>query len=431
MNRNRCSSGRRPEGCAATGTPSPRSLALRRSAARLLSGLPAVLLALLLAGLAPHGLAAQAGGDAPDAATVEEAAGPGSACPEERELCVQAERTGGIDLKTGVAHLEGNVRGVVRSRGLRFSGESLKAFRNGGEQWVRLVLERDVHLEQAGRTSESDHGVLERDEIRLSGHVRIEHEELRIEGQEAIIRTDGRRTVVHGLPGQPLLVLLRRALLVEEPDATPAGAPRAAPDPDEVTTTVRAQKAVVEDDPPRVTLTGDVRIEQSDERLRLTAQQVTLNFLEDRALESFRAEGDVVISQPDRRIAADFAQSRNALRTILLVGHATMQQKGTFDLKSDRMEVHADASKGILQSQDRQKPITLSLDLAGGQRYGLTQAGMLKLTDQGVPTGVLEKLAPLIGQTYASRTGFREAVSRHLTRREVAAYLDTIVANAR
>jgi lipopolysaccharide export system protein LptA len=400
MNRNRCSSGRRPERVAPSGRARPRA------AARLAT-------ALLLSAL----LAAAAAGLRPLRAQPADAL---AACPQGKELCVRAERSGGIDLKSGVAHLEGDVQGVMRSRELAFSGEMLTAFRNGGQEWVRLVLDHDVRVRQQDRRSESDHGVLEHDEIRLSGHVRIDHADMHLEGHEALMRSDGSRTVLHGLPDTPLTLVVQRPLIAPEEGAPQEG----------VSTTVHSQKAIVEEQPRRVTLTGSVHVEQSDGRLRMDAQQVTLYFEGDE-LESFRAEGNVTIAQPDRRVTADVAQSRNQLKTILLVGHATLQQQGTFDLKSDRMEVYADSSKGVVQSQDRQKPITLSLDLAGGQSYGLTQAGMLKLSGMGVPPPVLEKLAPLIGQTYPSRAAFREAVSRHLSRRETDRHMDTILSNAR
>ena len=400
MNRHRCCSGRRPESPAARGTPIPGSPWLRLVATLLLV------------------LAAAAGGSA--RAQTDE---PALSCPVERELCVQAERSGGIDLKTGVAHLEGNVQGLVRSRALRFSGQSLTAYRDSGQEWVRLVLDQDVRLRQTDRKSASDHGVLEREEIRLTGNVSIEQQDLRIDGAEAEIRSDGSRTVVRGLPEAPLTLVLQRPLLT---DASAPGSAAAGG-----TTSLRAQKMVLENQPRRAVLTGNVHLEQSNDHLRLDAEQVTLNFSEGNVVESFRAEGNVVIAQPERRISADFAQSRNELRTILLVGHATMQQKGAFDLKSDRMEVYADASKGILQSHDRQKPITLSLDLAGGSTYGLTQAGILKLSAKGVSPTVLEKLAPLIDKTFPSRATFREAVSQRLTRHEQDTLLDTILANAR
>jgi lipopolysaccharide export system protein LptA len=424
----------------------------------------ALLLAALLCG-AP-GLRA-APEPEPPAAVV---AAPLPACPPDKELCVQADRTGDIDLKTGVAHLDGNVRGLMRSRDLSFRGQSLAAYRDGGQEWVRLVLERDVRVTQGDKVSESDHGVLERDEVRLTGHVRIRDEELRLAGNDAQIRADGSRTVVRGLPHEPMSLLLQRALLAAPPTgqapaasreqpagqappasreqpagqeppaeaatATPVGAegaatPEAAAAPAEpVTTRLLAQRAVLEQPPRRVTLSGEVRIDQSDQGLHLEAQQVTLFFTPQSTLDSFRAEGNVVITQPERRISADFAQSRNQLRTILLVGHATMRQQGKFDLKSDRMEVYSDASKGLMESHDHQKPITLSLELGGGTSYGLTQAGMLRLSQQNVAPAVLDKLAPLIGKTYPSRTAFREAVTGRLTNRESEKYLDAILATA-
>lgn len=417
MNRNRCSSGKRPDGVAGRAARRAARIAIpprhrftpppRRH--RLALGLLALCAPWLL--------------HAPAAAAE-------LACPEDKELCVQAERSGGIDLKTGVAHLEGNVQGIVRSRALEFSGRSLTAFRNGGQEWVRLVLEEDVQLRQQGRESVSDHGVLERDEIRLNGNVRIEQEEMRIEGHEALITSEPARTVVHGEPGVPLTIRIDRALLAANGQAPPGTESGAAP-VQTVTTELRALKAVVEETPKRLVLSGSVHIRQSDDRLRIDAQAVTLFFTPESALESFRAEGNVVIAQPDRRISADFAQSRNELQTILLVGHATMQQAGQFDLKSDRMEVFVDSSKGIMQSQDRQKPITLSLELGDAPTYGLTPQHVRTLSGQGIPAATLDKLAPVVGERYPSREELRKAVAARLTPAESRRHLDAILAVTR
>lgn len=378
-------------------------------------------------------------------------------CPEEKALCVQAERSGGIDLKTGVARLEGNVRGFIRARGLSFAAERLTAFREGGQEWVRLVLEGDVRLVQDDREAAGDNSVLERNTVRLTGHVRIARPDLHITGHEAVIESDVGRTVVRGQPDAPLVATLHQSLLATTPAAqgTPApppppeaGGPAPAPngepaadgksateapgegEPGAVTSRLSAQSMVMEGEPPRVVLTGDVHIEQSDGGLRMEARQVTLRFAEDRTLESFDAEGNVVIHQPDRRISADFAQSRNRLETILLVGNARMQEAGQFDVASERMEVYADSGKGILQSQDRRKPITLSLELAGDQPYGLTGPAMLTLSQRGVAPRTLEKLAPLIGKKFPSRAAFRKAVAPLLERKEAERYLDTILAVA-
>lgn len=452
MNRNPCSSGKRPEGAAPIATTSGRTArspqwsapcAVGRAAGSRRAGRTTTLrrVALCLAVLCVTALGA------PLPATAQAATGPPD-CPEGRELCVQAERSGGIDLKTGVAHLVGNVRGIVRSRALEFSGRSLTAFRNGGgQEWVRLVLEDEVELRQQDRASRSDHGVLERNEIRLTGNVEIEQGDLHIKGHEATIRSDPARTTIHGLPGTPLTVRLARPLLRSDSagaaggEAPPGiGSPaatggrqatgQAAPGPG-ATTTLHALKAVVEEQPRRVVLTGNVHIEQSDNQLSIDAQQVALFFTAASELESFRAEGGVVIAQPERRISADFAQSRNALRTILLVGHASMQQKGQFDLKSDRMEVFVDANKGIMQSQDRQQPITLSLQLGGEKTYGLTRQNLLTLSDRGMPPDTLEKLSPLVGQRYETPTALREAVAGRLTPRERQRHLETILTTAR
>lgn len=432
-------------------------------------------------------------------------------CPPDKDLCVQADRTGGIDLKTGVANLEGNVRGLMRSRQLTFRSDTLAAYRDGGKEWRRLVLDQNVHITQRDEVSESDHGVLTRDEVHLSGHVRMRQQDLRLQGDDALIRADGSRTVVRG---SPMSLQMRRALLpppeegsheakspakagpgAPAPGAAPKGQPagasqagavggrgsvpateprgtgpgaqavippsapaagqpagaheaaeapqaaavpgkaaamgaKAAAEPTEpITTTLSAEKAVLEGTPKHAELTGNVHVVQSDGSLDMRAQEVTLQFTADSKLKSFRAQGNVVITQPDRRISADFAQSEDDLKTILLVGNATMQQTGQFELKSARMVVYADARKGILQSGNQQKPITLSMDLSK-QTFELTQASMIKLSEKGLPSAVLNKLTPLIGHAYDSREAFRKAVADHLSKSEAGTYSDLIADTA-
>jgi hypothetical protein len=56
---------------------------------------------------------------------------------------------------------------------------------------------------------------------------------------------------------------------------------------------------------------------------------------------------------------------------------------------------------------------------------------MIALSDQGLPPAVLEKLAPLLNRSFATRAGFIEAVETRLTDPEARRHLDAIVAAAR
>ena len=105
----------------------------------------------------------------------------------------------------------------------------------------------------------------------------------------------------------------------------------------------------------------EVRREELD--WTLTADSVRLDFDEEDKLAGFRAEGKVRIEQPERILSADIAYSENLNETVVLVGNAKIVQQGQFSLTSDRVEVYSDAKKGVVQSKDRQRPVTLELDL--------------------------------------------------------------------
>ncbi len=95
------------------------------------------------------------------------------------------------------------------------------------------------------------------------------------------------------------------------------------------------------------------------------------------------------------------------------------------------MEVHADARKGLLESQDRSKPIQLSLDLGGaGSTYRLHRGAMLTLAEADTPPTVLDKLAPLLDRTFETRSAFTDAVRARLSAEEARQHLDAIVAAA-
>ncbi len=316
--------------------------------------------------LSPAALPAQTRGSQPSSAQPlsTQLVGQPPDCPPEKEFCVRAERTGGIDLKTGVIHLEGNVVGIIRSRSLTFSGQVLKAFRKGKHTWDRLVLEKNVRLTLKKKLI-SDQGTWEQ----VSGNSR---------------------------------------------------------DPAREGTMLLAQRAEMEMNTGQLKLSGNVRIEQGNGKLRMMGQTIELSLDETSALQSFKMEGNIEIAQPGRVITADRAESRNGLRTILLIGNASVKQKGAFDFQSDRMEVYTDVEKGVLKSSDEKKPITLTLDLDAGKPYQLKREGMISLADQGLPASLLEKLAPILNRRFESRASLMEAVEDRITPEESEAYLETV-----
>ena len=342
-------------------------------------------------------------------------------CPKDRQLCLQADKSGGIDLKTGVAHLMGNVKGLMRARQLEFEGQSLKAYRGGGKEWVRLVIEGGVRIRQPGRQSKSDRSVLEKGRIRLSGNVTITQGDISIQCQDALLESDPERTVVRGGAGAPLRIVLKRVLV---------GAPRK-PSAKPVNTVITAAKAVLEENARLVRLSGNVRILQSDNGLEIKAERVTLRFGAGGSLGSFQAEGKVTITQPGRVISAERASSSNKMRTIILSGKARMRQKGQFDLSSETLEVHTDSRRGVIQSANPKKPITLLLDFKEDRTRRLTPAEMTTLAQQGVPPLILEKLGPLLNKSYPSPKALEAAVKARLTGAESRRYLSRIVGTAR
>ncbi len=335
-------------------------------------------------------------------------------CPEFKSLCVQADRSGGIDLKSGTAVLEGNVAGTIKARNLSFFAQSLKAYRNEKNEWVRLVLDGEVRLTEPGRTASAGHAVLEREQVLLFGQGRVEQASYLIEGDEIRLYHDSGRIAVRGAGAGGARI-----------EYSPAGG-----GPPE-NLVVRAGHAVIDQERGEIELTGKASMYREAVDLRIEGERVRLNMDDAGRLQAFRAEGGVVISQPGRTMRADAAFSRNDGDTILLVGNARIEQEGEFQLSSERLEVYTDAKKGIVQGGQGQQPIKLAIDLARSEPYLLNNSRVETLNGKGVPRITLDKLSPMLGRSYANRKGFTAALRKLLNASEAKRFLATIADHAR
>lgn len=350
-------------------------------------------------------------------------------CPDFREMCVEAQRTGTFDLQSGMAHLEGDVVGVLRSQGIRFASDALDAYRNEAGDWERVVLDGSVRVVQPGeqRAATAGHAVLQRERLALAGAVWLTEPGLEVRAEEVEADRSNGRTVLRAREGERVLIERR-----PPPAADGGQAPEDGEEPDGMAVndvTVRARTAVLEEGRRTMELSGDVFMEQHARDMLVTAEQLRLEFAADDSLRAFYAQGDVRIQQPERVITADQAQSRNNMETILLMGNANMQQGENFSLSSERMEVYTDSERGLVESgDDSGQPITFSLDTGTG--YRLNQATLDGLEGEGVPAPVRRRLQPLLGQRYGGRDAFAEAVRGRLTPVQAARHLDTIVAAA-
>lgn len=350
-------------------------------------------------------------------------------CPMIREMCILADEQGEIDVKSGTADLKGNVRGYLHSRELEFRAQRLRAQQQGSKRvWRHLELNGAVNVSQPGRRITADHAVIEPDVATLFGKVRLEEEDRWLEGDEVVVEEEAQRVTAKGTFEKPLVLFVADAAADADPKPEPEGASAGRLRDG---TRVKAQRAVMEEGGRSLQLTGAVHVEMAARQLSMDAESVTLQFAEDQTLLGFQARGNVVVVQPGRRLTADSARSQNRMQTILLQGKARMRQEGQFDLNSDRLEVFTDTKRGAVRSEDRQRPMTLSLDLSSAKPWRLNAAGMAKLKAQGVPDPTLKKLEPLRGRNFTTQAAFQQAASDRLSPEESERYLSTIVAQAK
>jgi lipopolysaccharide export system protein LptA len=346
-------------------------------------------------------------------------------CKEYRDLCAQADRRGAFDAAAGVAELEGNVVGHLKSRNLSFQSQLLRAHRGAEGEWERLVLSTKVRLAVPPRMVEADHSVIEHASVLVSGNARLTHGDLVAESEDVLLERDEGRATLRGSPGEPVRLRFTQPDIARAPppaEGSGAGEP--------LMTRAWARKIVVEEDGRQVTLTGQVQVDAPDRKIRLSAESVALAFADNNAIASFQARGDVVIIQPGRRLSADSVRSQSRMQTVLLQGRAHARQDGQFEIASDRIEIFTDPKKGYIRSEDRQRPMSLSLDVGSVRTFRLDPFKLQELILRGVPSGVTEKLDPLAGRLFNGVEAFRQAVGGQLTLDESQRYLSLILAQA-
>ena len=371
-------------------------------------------------------------------------------CPEYDSLCLQADRSGGVDLKAGTAYLEGNVVGFLKRHDLVFKAQSLKAFRNDNDEWVRLELDREVGVQQLERWATADHAVVENDtgRVELYGRVKMGEESAYIEGEKIVIEQDPERSIIDGGPTKPLLMryAARSAPANRESAPTETVPTESAPTESASTMTgaedvngetfpdtilVTARHAIIDNAAGLARYEGNVFMRRVEMGWRVWGDMIELTFSEDQRLTDIHVVGGARIEQPNRILSGDEVVSQNEMEILLLIGNAHARQIGQFDIKSDRIEVYADAERGLVQSKDQQGTLRLTLNFGDVTPHILDTSNVDLLRDQGLPAGTLTKLDAIVGQTFEGRSAFIEAVRPRLSAAEAERFLDTIAAAAR
>ncbi|HEX7926568.1 MAG TPA: hypothetical protein VF678_03190, partial [bacterium] len=352
-------------------------------------------------------------------------------CPAYQNLCVNADKNGVFDMNSGVAELEGDVRGYMGSQDLTFHSDLLRAMRDDAGDWKRMFLSNNVRMAQPNRRISAEHGVIEEETALFYGNARMVDDTSTSESDEIYLEHETERATLKGSPQRPVrMEYISKDPPRGQPPAAALGALPPAP-PQPLPTKVRAQKVVVEEQSRMVTMTGKVYVEMPDKQMQLEGESVMLQFDDNNAILAFQARGDVVVTQPGRKLTADVARSQNRLATILLTGGAKAQQPGQFELNSERMEVFTDPKKGQVRSEDRQRPVNLSVDLGASKPYKLVESKLQSLADKGVPADTIGKLSPILGRSYGTQDALRDAVTDLLTQEETQRYMSTIISLAR
>lgn len=402
-------------------------------------------------------------------------------CPKYREICVKGQGQGRLDMKTGEAVMSGGVSGSLLKQNLVFRGESLRAARGEEGEWERITIEGPLRITQPGRELSAEHGLIDDTGYKVEGSVRLEQEGMQLTSTSMRYSLETGKLLIEGLPEAPVeMVVEKQAEFLnaeesalpessgdgsgeEEQDGLPAMEEPAGP----AITRMTAERAELDKTGRTIAMWGNLKVEQQPDSLFMSAGNAELVFDGQKELESFRAGGSVVITQPGRVLSADTALSRDGLKTIILNGNARVRQPGSFDITGESLEVSGEVGKGAVklsapQKEPRERPteapgvggnpagateqaggreqepkpqerdLKFTLELSGGrQSYQLTPLALNRLRKEGLPDASAARLSILVGQTHDSRESFVQQLELVLGKEDSAQYQEQILAAAR
>ena len=368
-------------------------------------------------------------------------------CPQFKTLCIQAKQDVVMDQNLGIAEFRGGVLGKYTPQDMWFQADTVRAFRMGKQEWSRLEMVGEVHMEQPGALAQADHARMDPDRVVLTGNAILNQPPQIVEGYEIVLNQNPNKVVVRASVDPQKDQKPAHLLYVEPPkdqvslkENSTEGQPEEAgqtqvqpeaPQSPQVSERIEAtaQELVFDEITREVVLTGNVHLTQASEQMEIRTQALRIRFDEEQQFQDFRAEGGVRISQPGRELQSDIAVSQKEKNTILLIGNARIQSSDGSKLQSDQIEVYTDAEKGVVKSEESKKPLSLSFQLQREQKrdYSLTRMALTKLSGKGVPNSILDRLAPLVDQRFTEEHLFEKEVMALLEPEEQKLFLTLIL----
>jgi len=111
----------------------------------------------------------------------------------------------------------------------------------------------------------------------------------------------------------------------------------------------------------KITLQGQVRLEDLGDNSEMLANRVEIFFNEAEELQELIAVGNFSLKQPKRNSKAGRAHLDYNTKIITLTEDAYVRQAQEAAIKGDRIQMHMDSKKGILKA-GRHRPVRIELD---------------------------------------------------------------------
>jgi len=277
-----------------------------------------------------------------------------------------------VNKKEATLLLQGKVKVRKQLTGSLLKAEKLWLHRHPvtGEI-LKAEAQGDVFLQEKDITFTGDYVLFDRqlELVELRGHVRLKSNEFSLEADHVIYHLGKEQGKITAAPGDLVRFTAYKALESQLEKATilpplplskQGKSAKTAPPRQKIV--AEAKEMMLFKKAGKAILQGKVKVVDNSDQSTFSSDRAEVFFDQNNNVEELIAMGNFTMSQVGRLSSADRADFDYRSEKVLLSGNALVRESKQFELRSSRVEMFLDVSKGIVSGAD-ENPIQMKITI--------------------------------------------------------------------
>ncbi|MCP4294166.1 MAG: hypothetical protein GY786_00995 [Proteobacteria bacterium] len=255
-----------------------------------------------------------------------------------------------LDKKKGTTLLIGNVIVLIESEDVSLKSGKLKLKRDEiTQKIVKAEIDKNVILKKEDKVFTGDHMFYDRhlSIAELKGNLKIRSKNSTINAEHILYYLNSEKGKITAKKGEVVQFKVDRSPTEKEVRATLEG---------------QAKEILLFKKEGKLNLLQQVFIKDLLRKITFKTDNATLFFNQFDEVEEIIAEGNFYLNQPGRYSVADRALFKYKTGKVILSGNVVVQDKDQVELKSSKVEMFLDVSKGLISGGEN-RPLQLKIPL--------------------------------------------------------------------